>query len=74
MPILIGGSHTQIGNLKFIADAKLSPSGHCSLSGVPRTAQILNIWSTSLLPGKRGRRVYVSAIIHPTAHRSIGEL
>jgi len=42
--------------------------------GVPSTDVTLNISSTSLLPGNKGRSVYNSAIIHPTAHMSIGEL
>lgn len=42
--------------------------------GVPKTEHILNISSTSLVPGNSGLEVYISAIIQPTAHRSIGEL
>ena len=42
--------------------------------GVPSIEHNLNIWSISELPGKRGRKVYISAIIHPTAQMSIGLL
>ena len=42
--------------------------------GVPSTEQILKISSTSLVPGKSGLSVYTSAMMQPTAHRSIGEL
>lgn len=45
-----------------------------TLAGVPSTDVTLNISSTSLLPGNSGLSVYNSAIIHPTAHMSIGEL
>uniref|UniRef100_T1GPW0 Uncharacterized protein n=1 Tax=Megaselia scalaris TaxID=36166 RepID=T1GPW0_MEGSC len=45
-----------------------------TLSGVPKTEQILKSWSTSLLPGNNGRKVYNSAIIHPIAHKSIALL
>ena len=48
--------------------------GQLTLVGVPSTEQILKSWSTSLLPGKRGRKVYTSAMMQPTAHRSTGEL
>ena len=60
------------GNLKFIAAANLNPSDHSFLSGVPMTEQILKISSISELPGKSGRNVYNSAMMHPTAHMSIG--
>jgi len=36
--------------------------------------QTLNISSISELPGKRGRSVYISAMIQPTAQISIGLL
>lgn len=42
--------------------------------GVPNTWQILKIVSISLAPGKRGRRVYTSAMMQPTAQTSMGEL
>ena len=42
--------------------------------GVPKTAHILNIISTSLLPGNNGLNVYNSAIIAPHAQISMGEL
>ena len=43
-------------------------------SGVPSTEHILKISSTSLEPGKRGLNVYISAVMQPTAQRSMGEL
>ena len=36
--------------------------------------QILKISSNSLDPGKRGLKVYTSAMMQPMAHISIGEL
>lgn len=42
--------------------------------GVPNTWQILKMVSISLAPGKRGRRVYTSAMMQPTAQTSMGEL
>ena len=42
--------------------------------GVPKTWQILKMVSISLEPGKRGLRVYSSAMMQPTAHWSMGEL
>ena len=45
-----------------------------TLVGVPNTAVILNSVSISLLPGKSGLKVYVSYMMHPTAHRSMGLL
>ena len=42
--------------------------------GVPNTEHILNIWSTSLEPGNKGRNVYSSAMMVPTAQISMGEL
>ena len=60
------------GNLKFIAAANLNPSDHSFLSGVPMTEQILNISSISELPGNKGRNVYSSAMIQPTAQMSMG--
>lgn len=46
----------------------------CTLVGVPRTEQSLNSSSTSLAPGNSGLNVYTSAMMQPTAHRSMGEL
>jgi hypothetical protein len=42
--------------------------------GVPKTEQILCIWSGSLEPGKSGRNVYSSATMVPIAQTSMGEL
>lgn len=67
------GIHT-FGNLKFMLVANRIPSGQLVCVGEPITAQILNISSVSLVPGKRGLNVNSSAIIAPTAHMSIGEL
>lgn len=60
------------GNLKFMAAANLKPSGQSRLSGVPITEQILNTSSISELPGNRGRKVYNSAMMQPTAQISMG--
>ena len=61
------GVAVNCGNLKFMAAASLKPSPHSRLSGVPSTEQILNISSISEFPGKSGRNVYSSAMMHPTA-------
>lgn len=55
--------------LKLRLKFRLSSSLTCS--GVPNTVQILNSWSTSLLPGNNGRNVYNSASIQPMAHKSM---
>ena len=54
--------------------ASLYPSGHSLLSGVPKIFTILFSWSVSLLPGKRGQKLYSSAIMQPRAKISTGEL
>ena len=51
------GATEIFGNLKPIADASFMPSGHIASEGVPITPVTLKIWSTSVPPGKRGRRV-----------------
>ncbi|KAF3857968.1 hypothetical protein F7725_011169 [Dissostichus mawsoni] len=42
--------------------------------GKRKFIEILKISSTSLFPGNRGLRVYSSAMMHPTAQMSMGEL
>lgn len=52
----------------------LEAFGQVHLSGVPKTELIFCIWSDSLLPGKRGRSVYSSAISAPAAQMSTKQL
>lgn len=58
----------------LLSHTRLSPSAHIALFGVPIIWQTRWIISDSLLPGKRGRNMTSSAMIHPTAKMSTGAL
>ena len=47
-------------------------SGHSCGDGVPRYWKILASWSVSLLPGKSGCLVMISARMQPQLQRSTG--
>ena len=66
------GVATKRGHFQSMSAARRSPSGHTAGDGVPSTEAILYSVSGSDEPGKRGRKVYSSAMMAPTAHRSMG--